>query len=671
MLRLPLMTWFLALSSPPLPVWAPAASATEETVAAPAARSHPASFLPEAVASFGAAVEGGWLYVYGGHIGRVHEHSLENVSPAFRRLNLLDGASWEELPPGPPLQGAVLVAHCGLIYRIGGLAARNRRGDPEDLHSLADVARFDPLARRWEELPSLPEPRSSHDAALVGESIIVVGGWSIAGEGRQWRRTAARLDLSASELRWEALSGVPFTSRALAAAGADAKLVAIGGLTPERERSRAVHFFEPQSGAWSRGPDFPAAAFGVSAAALGGRVFASAGDGVLYRLDAERWEPVGTLLFPRIFHRLAAWGGEVLAIGGAARGRHLRPLERLSPGGGSEARLARWTLPFPGKAKSRQGVLLSGDDLYLFGGNRSLAQHDFAPADFLAEGWRLDLAGVRFEKTADFPARRQSMATLVSGDAEPSAGHGAPSGKAWGLALGGFGHDGEAARSQSAGFRFDPEAAAWEPLASGLPAPRTQFGLVEQAGRLWVFGGLDYDPQRQEPFQHPTAVLSREQGPDGAFASAAELPRPRRAFGGALLDGRYYLAGGLAEGFRPVEECDVFDFASLAWETIPPPSRPRISPELVAVAGKLYLAGGSSPLAAGGFEPNRSLEVYDPETRSWSTLIETLPLETRHLRALERRGRLLLLSTWNALGALELLILEPPREPLADGRAAF
>ncbi|MCY3846050.1 MAG: hypothetical protein OXH69_21205, partial [Acidobacteria bacterium] len=35
--------------------------------------------LIDAVASLGAAVHDGSLYVYGGHVGRVHAHSIENI----------------------------------------------------------------------------------------------------------------------------------------------------------------------------------------------------------------------------------------------------------------------------------------------------------------------------------------------------------------------------------------------------------------------------------------------------------------------------------------------------------------------------------------------------------------------------------------------------------------
>jgi len=68
------------------------------------------STLPKAIASFGAAVEGQWLYVAGGHTGKAHQHSRQNLSSAFLRLNLLDGETWEKLPGGKPRQSVALAA---------------------------------------------------------------------------------------------------------------------------------------------------------------------------------------------------------------------------------------------------------------------------------------------------------------------------------------------------------------------------------------------------------------------------------------------------------------------------------------------------------------------------------------------------------------------------------
>ena len=137
--------------------------------------------LPEAVNSFGGAVLGDWLYVYSGHLGVTHKYHEGTTSKHFRRLNLKDRTTWEKLPPGPPLQGVTLMAYNGMLYRIGGMSARNRPNQPDDLISVADFARFDPRNKTWTNLPPLPAPRSTHDSVVVGDKIYVIGGWSMNG----------------------------------------------------------------------------------------------------------------------------------------------------------------------------------------------------------------------------------------------------------------------------------------------------------------------------------------------------------------------------------------------------------------------------------------------------------------------------------------------------------
>jgi N-acetylneuraminic acid mutarotase len=621
--------------------------------------------LSQGIASFGAAASGGWLYVYGGHIGRTHEHSIDNLSHAFRRVNLIDRTTWEDLPMGPPLQGLALAAHGGSLYRVGGLSARNRRGEPEDLCSIADVARYDPERGVWTALPPLPEPRSSHDVVVAGGVLYVVGGWNIQGQTKTWQRGGWKCDLTGAEPKWEVLQGLAETRRALAVADAGGQLVAIGGLTTGGDATKAVELHDPATGEWTTGPDFPGMGFGVAAVRAGGRVWASGGDGKVFTLsdDRSRWDSAGSLAMPRIFHRLIAVAeDELLVIGGATRESHLRLSESLLLGAqGAVGAAIDISLPFPGKAKNRAAAFLVGDFLHLAGGNTSLEQHDFQPENFVAESFRVHLGSLAVDRRGSIPVPRQSMAATNEDGAAP-------------LVLGGFGHDGEVERSHGEVLRYDARSDGWQALAS-LPAPRTQLGLAEHGGKVWVIGGLDYDPRRQgDAFRLPLEILTLDREGGTAFEPAATaLPRPRRAFAGAQLGGKYYLIGGFRERFQPVEECDVLDLASGQWERIPGPARVRVSGELAALGGKLYLAGGSSPKAGGsGLEPNPTLERFDPHSGVWITLMERLPMATTHWRMHALRDRLLLHSTHHAeASALRIVILDPGAGEILVRRAAL
>lgn len=280
--------------------------------------------LPEAESSFGAVVSDGWLYVYGGHISPTHNYSTQAVSGRFDRLQLSD-RKWERLPDGPSLQGMNVAAYKGKIYRIGGMSPHNKPGDKSDNWSVSDCAVFDPAKMKWEPLPPLPEPRSSHDVVVVGDKLIVVGGWSLKGAGApEWMDTLAVLNLAEKNPKWTKIQQ-PFKRRALIAAAYSGKMYVIGGFSKSAIVSRQVDIFDPSTGEWTQGPELPGDdsnnGFGPAACVHEGDLYASLADGALYRLSrsAQKWEVSGRST-PRIAHRIASTGTAILVIGGAEAG---------------------------------------------------------------------------------------------------------------------------------------------------------------------------------------------------------------------------------------------------------------------------------------------------------------------------------------------------------------
>lgn len=294
--------------------------------------------LPSAVSSFGAAVADGWLYVYGGHAVRTHDYSTESVLGSFYRLKLSDPKTWEELPSGPALQGLALVAHGGKIYRVGGMQPINMPGEKVDNRSVASFACFDPATRKWQELPDLPESRSSHDAVVAGDKLVVVGGWKMNGAGKQpnWHTTALVLDLNEKGMKWQPVSQ-PFKRRALSAAACDGKVYVCGGMSSDDEIALAVNIYDPKKDAWTIGPDLPGPernGFSPATAEAGGRVYVSVADGRVFRLTTagDHWEDVGKLARPRIVHRiLPGRDGLLIAVGGAAKGENVGLTEAIRP----------------------------------------------------------------------------------------------------------------------------------------------------------------------------------------------------------------------------------------------------------------------------------------------------------------------------------------------------
>lgn len=299
--------------------------------------------MPEAVTSFGAVCLDGSLYVLGGHKGERHEYSAPMVSGAFHRLKLSEGTNWEALPAAEPAQGVALAAHGHSVYRIGGMAARNLPGEKSDLHSKDLLARFDVRKGSWESMIPLPEPRSSHDAIVLGDTLYVGGGWTLAGGSSKgvWRDDLLKLDLRASSPAWEAVPQ-PFRRRALAMAGVGGRVYFLGGMDDGGGTSLEVDIFEVDTGKWSKGPDLPPGpmkGFGCSAIAQAGTIYSSGMKGDLYRLepDGGAWTVIGRLANPRFFHRLVPAGtGHLVAAGGEDSEGKRNDLEVLEIAGASK-----------------------------------------------------------------------------------------------------------------------------------------------------------------------------------------------------------------------------------------------------------------------------------------------------------------------------------------------
>lgn len=301
------------------------------TTPSPSDRGTPYIDLPRGITSFGAAVIGDWLYVYGGHFGRPHHYSNTSQSDQLSRLNLSKASNWEVVAKGPRLQGLAMVAHGDKLYRVGGFTAHNQEDDDHDLRSVPDFVRFHAETGQWESLPPLPEPRSSHDAVVIGNKLYVAGGWRLGGEDPEWHQTAWVTDLSQEKIVWKPLPEPPFQRRAVSLGHLNGKLYVIGGMQSKGGPTTRVDVFDPVSAQWSQGPSLidPKAdadrgkgmeGFGSSAYMVGGRLFVSTYGGNVQVLDSDHasWRISAKLEDDRFFHRMLPFNGRLLLVGGAS-----------------------------------------------------------------------------------------------------------------------------------------------------------------------------------------------------------------------------------------------------------------------------------------------------------------------------------------------------------------
>jgi N-acetylneuraminic acid mutarotase len=617
--------------------------------------------MPRGLTSFGSAVVGGAFYLLGGYAGEPHRYTAEGQSRDIWKLPLSAPATWTKvgaLPYG--LQGLAVVAYRDELCRFGGNRAISAENQKAAMRSIADAACFHTKTGVWRALPNLPNGRSSLDAVVIGSTVYLAGGWQLGngqkGAGEQsgeWASDVLKMDLDAATPRWESVPA-PMQTRAAAAVASRGKLYVMGGLGADMKTSRAVHVLDTSNGTWSRGPDLPSDGFGMAAIAEDGteHVIATTRDGAVSELEGGAWTELGKLTFPRLFHRLAWLDPTHLVVIGGITGMQTHGRTKLLEVFAVEpknAEIARVEIPFPGHAKNRQAVFVHDDFLYVFGGNNSLEQHEFAPTNFVDEGYRLHLPSLNWKPVAPYPQKRQSMQVTWVGDKL--------------LALGGFGHNGTAAVSFNEGYWFDPSAGTWSP-AQGLPAGRTQFGLTSHQDRLYVFGGLSYDPARkQAAFDHVKVNLVTAKGTSQGFSDlGSPLPGPRRAFGGVTLGGEYFIVGGMRESFELVEDCLRYSFDTKRYRPMPCPPKPRLSGRLIALNDKIYAVGGNTRASSGSLEADRSIEVFDPKTSRWSVLIDDVGFDTHHANVAVYRGQIVMASSQNKHGTMLLAFIRPPRD---------
>jgi N-acetylneuraminic acid mutarotase len=273
------------------------------------------------------------------------------------------------------------------------------------------------------------------------------------------------------------------------------------------------------------------------------------------------------------------------------------------------------------------------------------------------------LPSLSVERRADYPVRRQTMSTLVMGEdvvySFAGFGHESPSVSSAGSAADGAQEE-SVAHTHPEIFAYDVENDTWS-LRATLPVPRSQLAVAQHEGTVFVMGGLDYDPRRaqDDQFRHLTEILAL--APDAAELRTltVEMAGGRRAFGHAAHAGHWYVVGGMREEFQLVDGCTQFDFVAEEFAELPCPAAPRLNPQLVNVDGKLVLVGGTARLSNGELGEDRSIEIFDPATRTWSRGVAELPFTPKHSQAFAWNGRLLVVSTHDEANVLRLALLDP------------
>jgi N-acetylneuraminic acid mutarotase len=156
-------------------------------------------------------------------------------------------------------------------------------------------------------------------------------------------------------------------------------------------------------------------------------------------------------------------------------------------------------------------------------------------------------------------------------------------------------------------YELDPARGTWVEKAQ-MPTARSGGVAVAHAGKIYVAGGRV--PRGNDFAVYDVAADQWEVLPG--------LPSQRNHIAGAAINGRIHIVGGrLGNGLSPLKSDahEVFDPQTRTWSTRAPMLRGRSGMNSVVARGCYHLWGGEAPTGMTGDH-----DYYDPRTDKWASL---------------------------------------------------
>jgi hypothetical protein len=164
---------------------------------------------------------------------------------------------------------------------------------------------------------------------------------------------------------------------------------------------------------------------------------------------------------------------------------------------------------------------------------------------------------------------------------------------------------------------------------SQLIENNSEFALAESNGKIYVLGG--YPPSRQTARTVQIYDIASD-----SWALGPQLPQPNNHGMAAAVNGKIYLLGGQTtddqQGLTAVNTVYELDPANGAWGEKAPMPTARSGGVAVVHAGKIYVAGGRVPRG-------NDFAAYDPAADSWEVL-PPLPSQRNHIAGAAINGRI-------------------------------
>ena len=283
---------------------------------------------------------------------------------------------WRSLPKLDGVRDEARAAVIGdSIYLVGGLTSLDLSVEPGTADSVNTFERYDVTTGRYTPLPPLPASLNHVGAVAYGGDVYVVGGYNdqlgrAEATGDAWRYRP-------SERRWTPIAPMPTRRGGHGLVVVDDRMYAVGGRNGA-ERPQRVDVYDFRSGRWSEAAPIPTPRDHIGVGVDRGLIYAAGGRqendyslGAFERYDVarDRWERLPDIPRPASsFELIEASGLLVAPSGGDALAK---PYWISGQTWAYDPRRERWSelarMPQPKHGYAGAAI---GDRIYLFGGSR-------------------------------------------------------------------------------------------------------------------------------------------------------------------------------------------------------------------------------------------------------------------------------------------------------------
>lgn len=234
--------------------------------------------------------------------------------------------------PTPRRSFGLVAAENGKIYAIGGCCGAG--ASPLDV-----VEEYDPQDNNWTTKARMPTARQGLAVAAVGGKIYAIGGFGEFGQGTDaWDSMATVEEYDPQTDTWRSRADMPTPRGLLAAAAANGKVYAFGGMNEDDFAIPTVEEYNPATNTWRTRARMTTGRYRLGAAALGGKIYAVGGYYHPYPshvlASVEEYDPldntwVNKADMPTARQALgvAASGGKIYAIGGTGSSANFAVVE--------------------------------------------------------------------------------------------------------------------------------------------------------------------------------------------------------------------------------------------------------------------------------------------------------------------------------------------------------